>query len=155
VCSCVAYTLAGRPRTALSIVPVLGVLEAALHTAFMAATAQSCRPTRGAALAMVGMATPHDHATVFCAPMPMRQDSVSMLAAHVVATLATAALLARGERTARALWALVVRRRPAILVAQRAHPTVLASRTGERPAISLLAHVELARRGPPVRRCAA
>ncbi|MEI2732942.1 MAG: hypothetical protein V9G08_13245 [Dermatophilaceae bacterium] len=79
---------------------VLGAGQTALHLTFGALSAPTLPVT-------VGMPSGHDHGTLH--GIPAAVDGASMPLAHLAATLATAVLLAWGER---ALWALWERVRP-------------------------------------------
>jgi hypothetical protein len=109
----VAAVLTRRKRGALAIAATLGATQLVLHEALMVlADGGQCSAAAGAGAAgHLGMAG--HHMVVACSPAAMAHlmqgSSPSMLLAHVVATVATAWVLYRGERTAWALFALLCR----------------------------------------------
>ena len=140
-----ALTATARRVRLVVLLPLLGVQQALLHLAFDAgATAAGC-----------GAVDPHaGHAAgavLGCAPgaTAMSMPGWPMTAAHVVATVLTAWLLVRGERT---LWALADRvvRAATAAPSPRRHPVddLLVRVPAALAATSPLSRA--APRGPPV-----
>jgi hypothetical protein len=116
-----AVALTGRPRGRLALLVALGVAQLALHEAFMALAGPSCvGPT---AASMTGMPGSHGMTGVWltCGVPGMAHTAqmtgvagmaaapaVLMLVGHAAATVATAALLAYGDRLLAALPGLLL-----------------------------------------------
>lgn len=150
-----------------TLLAALGATQAGLHTAFMALAPGGCTPALpgGPMAGMHGGGTGVVAPTGCLAPSAMARDGMAIAApawmtlAHVVATAATALLLARGERLLVSLAALLLglfarwaTALPVLLVVRR--PVAgLGDRTlGWRRSPALRTRH---RRGPPVPACAA
>jgi hypothetical protein len=110
-----AVALTSRRRGRASVLAALAVSQLVLHQAFMALAGPTCAGAAAAApmSGMHGMSGP----VPVCTANPMGDMSAGhatatgvMLAAHVVATVATALLLANGERLLTELPALLLAR---------------------------------------------
>lgn len=138
--------LAGRRISLPAMLALLGAGQFGLHNAFeilteSASSAPVLSMNAGHAH-MLGMVSPQG-------PAPMAMDSPSMLLGHVLATVVTALLLARGEA---AVWALLAWLRPLVRLLIAASPP-------PRPAVPAFAQNALShtwrslrlpeRRGPP------
>ncbi len=104
------HGLAGRRRSVVGLLPVMALIQLALHELFMAtAGAAACRVAgAGDPMSQMGGAT-SPPAMLHCGPS-MNQAAMSgiwppslMLLGHLLATVLVAVLLARGEA---AIWAL-------------------------------------------------
>lgn len=138
--------LAGRKISAVTMLGILGAGQVALHWAFDAlSVSASAAPPPTAShvhfLAALSAPSTSDH---------VHGDSVLMLVGHVVATIATALILARGEQ---ALWALLAWLTPLVrlLAARAPHPTPALPAFSEEPLTPAWRTLRLpTRRGPPL-----
>jgi hypothetical protein len=115
-----AVALTGRPRGRLAILSALGVAQVALHGAFMVLAAPGCALSLAGSAAMPAMPTmpamtgaSMSGGLLACTGRGMASMAAVgppsvMLAGHVLATVATALLLAHGERLLAALPQLLI-----------------------------------------------
>lgn len=108
--------LARRQLSFLTLLGVLGSGQLMLHEAFTSLSSRAlCLPSLTGQMSHHGQATGMDCSAAAPAPMPLHlgngADSPVMLAGHVLALLATAWLLRRGEV---ALWQLLAWLRPLV-----------------------------------------
>ncbi|WP_413249071.1 hypothetical protein [Sinomonas flava] len=143
--------LCGKRLTPLTVLVLLGLEQLILHWAFAAlsqaaATVPQFSPTAGH-IHVLGAPASSEMAA---ARVHVHGDSPAMLAAHILATLAVALLLARAED---ALWALLAWLRPLVrlllLPALHPFPTVAAYAPQALPRLGPSLRLP-SRRGPPV-----
>ncbi len=154
-----AVVLTARPRGRGALLVALGGAEIGLHQAFMALAAPVC-PLAAATMAGHGMSGMGGTLPV-CVSHPMGAMATGsllapgvMLGTHVVATVATALVLAYGERLLDSLAALLaarLSRLAGVVVAQAppvrpVHPRAESGRTPGRIVVG-----SVRRRGPPLR----
>lgn len=150
--ACAAVVLARRTRGLPSLVAALAVGQLVLHETFMTTSGVACAP------AHAGSGAGHHHqAAVTCDAMPSMAaashvPSLLMLTLHAVAVLATALLLAHGERLATRLatWARGLLARTPVLSLPALPQRALFVRTAA-PCTPLRSATDVSRRGPPVR----
>ena len=159
VCGGVCLGVTARRLGLVAMTTTLGVLQLGLHYSFMWLTSGGCVTSSLTAMAPMRMLGGPAH-TLACAPMAAGAMALMahvptglMLGAHVVATIATALVLAHGERV---LWLLV----SAVWTVFHAVGRVLVSpaKLRSQPALiagaglGLVALGGIGRRGPPAPR---
>ena len=142
--------LSRRSRGWVSLLLTLGLVQVALHGLLTVSEAARCVGLSGTAMTDLGHVAVLPGSSTTCMVMSGPHSSMTMLAAHSAAVLATALLLARGEQIALVLWHLLAPRMTmSPPVARRWVSTVVAPCRSVMARRSPSTAVER-RRGPPI-----